>query len=268
MSDRKKAIKIFAGAPLEQYFNTAPTKRDTTALFHSLSNPFKKTTGWRERRDKAMEEAKNNPTISPSVTVNRLAERMLWLRTVEFPFMSYEGWEVALNTLNGRYELSLEAIDRFISDCADEYEITNDNFDPATDTGFGELVSLSQVQRLLVCQFSEYHWGSEAYKERAESTGESFEETLGFFFERYAGHCLKDPDYTHTDHWETPKFVFDDLYNEQALQLSHRSGATYLVSRRDNNSIVFRQKSAASVTLNEQLIHQEISLLAEKQLFE
>ncbi|MDN2483988.1 hypothetical protein [Vibrio agarivorans] len=264
MTERKKPLKIFEGEPLTNFFSTSPKKRDHMA---ALNLPPSVSI---EERGAKLREITENPSIAPSVVINRMADRMLWLRQAEFPFLSFHTWNLVLDTLNGRTEIDRSELSDLIVGIADECGIIDSEITRDTDptdrapnpyqSAFDELLSLSPVKVLLVQQFCEFFWGG------GTDHSMTFDQLLGYFFKRYSGHCLKNNDeYDFREHWNEPQRVSCKNSDTLAIRIKHKSGQQYLINYQNNPPLLTYQKDGEiALALDHGRIAQEIMVIAEQ----
>jgi len=234
-----KPLKIYAAKPLNTYLATTPVKVDMVKLMNERQDAF--FTGV-EMSLTEMKRREQKP-VSNSQSVNRLAERYLWLRREYFPRISYAAWTTILNYFNGRSEVDMDEITNFINQVKNtcsigDLEVTV-NLDSITDIGFGprdtidsialsELVSLERVNLNIIREFSEWYWGQERGTKLDNST---FQNLLSRFSGIYEGFCLTDDDndYVLSKHWSMEKVPLSNLEAmdsriEVIWSVSHKSG--------------------------------------------
>lgn len=260
MSDlRTKPLKVFVGEPLQQFLATNPIQRDDMPLLNHLPN----SEAERVTRNKKLSEFHQNRDvpISASVTLNRLAERMLWLREAEFPYMTEDAWITVLNALNGRSEFEREELFRLADLCASHSFCGNHVHDSDKQKDMGEIMALTPAKQLLVIQFSEFYWGNGSAHEGIETIAEM----LGVFFNRYPGHCLIEDGYNLHEHWLTPVAVKSEFPGHQAMKLPHKSGLTYVLNWHpaDTESLYYSVvETSPRITVDKNRIAAEIPILA------
>lgn len=234
-----KPIKIYAAKPLNTYLATTPDKVDVVKLMNERQDAF--FTGV-EMPLTEMRRREQKP-VSNSQSVNRLAERYLWLRREYFPRISYAAWTTILNYFNGRSEIDMQEIINFINQSEQTLSIgdleVSVDLDAIFDIGFGaqdtidsialsELVSLNPVSLNVIREFSEWYWGQERGTKLDNST---FQTLLSRFSGIYESFCLTDDDndYVLSKHWSMEKVPLSNLEAmdsriEVIWRVNHKSG--------------------------------------------
>ena len=165
-------ISIYAGAPLQKYLDAAPIKPCPVSLA-------------RAGRHGAVDDSES---ITPNVSINRMAERYMYMLAQNLPELDHGTWVTLLSAKNSWTEHTIGEIecedlvglvcDDLGLDRGDD-ESWNDFIERASEASGAQLDVLSKLtnsQILAVIDVIERYWG----RERPDP-GASFEDVINAF---------------------------------------------------------------------------------------
>lgn len=260
------SIEIIFEEPIQQYL------RSTSRYATNRQDPapkvaIKTRTTTEIQNDPEPVDSVDNLELSPSLKLNRLAERYLWLRQANWPMLSREAWKIACVAHRNRTNFDLSEIKSFVSVCLRDPifgvdEQTWDNrtsvVDPETLEKLRpliELAALNRQQLLIVMEFVEFHWGGE-YSDPDTDT-DSSRLALAQFSGIWHGHTLPESkDNPWRQYWH-----YQPL-DGSSCELVHDSGhITSITLEHDRLRLAERQTDVTAVVNSQRLANEQEMIL-------